>query len=124
MQHKLSKHCELKLIYRKSSSAGSGGRGSSGVTEAEEELRKVAVAVDDFQKAVAEVSQFQRNVLSVIKASAKYGLPGYQGRDLDTQSKLSQNSRPMLQNSAYFEKLKPAKNLYRNGHSRGNISGT
>ena len=60
-------------------------KGFRGITGSRPPL-EVAVAVDDFQRAVADVSQFQRNVLSVVKASAKYGLPGYQGRHLNTQS--------------------------------------
>ena len=50
-------------------------------TEDEEELRKLAVAVDNFQMAVADVSQFQRNFLNLIRTSAKYGAPGDQGKE-------------------------------------------
>ena len=58
---------------RKSTAAN--GSGSGGVTEDEEELRKLAVAVDNFQTAVADVSQFQRNFLNIIRTSEKYGGP-------------------------------------------------
>ena len=67
------------IFLRKSTAAV--GSGSGGVTEDEEELRKLAVAVDNFQMAVADVSQFQRNFLHVIRTSAKYGAPGDQGNE-------------------------------------------
>ncbi len=58
---------ELHALRQKTSSA-SGGGGSGGVSEDTEELRKLAVAVDNFQNAVEDVGRFQKNFSRLVHA--------------------------------------------------------
>jgi len=83
---------QLKKLRRKSTAAN--GSGSGGVTEDEEELRKLAVAVDNFQTAVADVSHFQRNFLNIIRTSEKYGGPD-QGRQNPTKTRNTEREDPV-----------------------------